>query len=81
MVSLTDLTALKSKVDNIQREAHRAEGALQQSMTRLKTQFGCSTLKEAEALLKKRKTEVAKAQLMFESAMASFQEEWGDELE
>ena len=48
---------LKSKVDGLQREADKAEGALGQAMAELKEKHGCKTLEEAEKLAAKKAKE------------------------
>lgn len=78
--SLNEYLDLKSRVEKLQREADRNAGALEQSMARLKEAFNCSTLEEAEKLLKKLTKEEAEARGAFESALNKFMEEWRSEL-
>lgn len=41
---------LKSKIEETQRNQNQCEGALAQLMERLKDEFNCSSLKEAEVM-------------------------------
>lgn len=81
MASISDLTALKSKADAAQREADRASGALEQTLARLKSEFECDSLADAEALLKKLKSKEAKAQQEWEDAYNEFVSKWNKSLE
>lgn len=78
MAQLEELTNLKKKVGRLQRERDRAEGALSETMKRIKEEFECSTLEEAETLLKKLKRKEDKAKNKFEEALAKFKEEWSE---
>lgn len=76
MITIDDLEELKRKVFNKQQEKDRADGALSQVMSRIKSEFGVSTIKEAKALLveleeKERKESIAytKAKREFENAV------------
>jgi predicted negative regulator of RcsB-dependent stress response len=71
---------LKSSVDKLQREVSRAEGAHQELLKRLKTEFDCNSLKEAEKLLAQLKKDSAKAAKSYEDALMNFQNQWGDVL-
>jgi predicted nucleic acid-binding Zn-ribbon protein len=72
---------LKSQADQLKQQISRAEGALEQHMTRLKKEFGCSTLADAKRKLKELETAAEEASEAFDTAAAEFQEEWGDKLE
>jgi hypothetical protein len=80
MADLNDVLELKKRVEKLQRDADRAAGALAQTLAQLKSEFGCSSLEAAEALLKKAKTDEQKAQVAFDTALAAFEEEWGEAL-
>ena len=68
---------LKKRVDKLQHEKSRADGALAQTMDRLKKEHGCKSLSEASAKLKKMTKEQEKAEREFDSAVGQFDEEWG----
>ena len=72
---------MKRKADELRREADRAEGALEQLMEKLKEDFDCDTLEEAEQLSKRLEKEAKEAEEQFDVAVEEFEEEWGDELE
>jgi C4-type Zn-finger protein len=50
-INLHEYQQLKSSLDRMQKESDRAEGALQQLKKQMKDEFGCSTIKEAKALV------------------------------
>jgi len=80
MSTEADFEKLKRTRDRLQSEVDQSKGALEETMSRLKKDFGCYTLQEAEKLLKKTDKELDKATEEFEEAMAAFQKEWGDDL-
>ena len=80
MADLSDLTALKKQVDDLQRTADRASGALEQAMSRLKDEFGCASLKDAKVLLKGLQTQETETKEAFDGAFSAFEEEWEDDL-
>lgn len=67
---------LKDDVENAKSEAARARGAQDQLMQRLKGDFGCSTLKEAEAKLEELQKESASLEKKFNKALADYEEKW-----
>ena len=72
---------LKEQVDTLQQRASRAEGALEQTMRRLKEEFNCDNIKQARAKYEKMKREQEKAEREFEKSLAEFEKEWGEKLE
>jgi len=80
-VDLRRYEQLKQKVDQYQREADRAAGALAQLLERLKEEFGCDSIEEAEKLARKLKKERDKTEKEFAEALEEFETEWGGELE
>lgn len=64
---------LKAKVDKCQREADRAEGALQQLMGRLKDKFDCETIEQGEELAEKLSREADEAEDLFDMALVVFE--------
>ena len=67
---------LKSEVETAKAEADRAQGALDQLITRLKEEFDCSNLKEAKRLLDDLEIKRDKAQESFLEAMTNYQKKW-----
>ena len=78
MVKLSDLTDLRTKVERLQRESDRAAGALTQALKRLKDEFQCSSLEDAEKKLKELKKEEAKAKDAFDESLTKFTKDWPD---
>lgn len=80
VVSEEQYRKLKRDVDSTRSEAQRANGAYEQLMTQLKSEFGCKTLKEAKALLEDLEEKKAKAEKEFEKAMREYEKKWKEEL-
>jgi len=81
MSTLQKFVDLKEKVEEAQQKADRAQGAEEQVMKRLKSEFGCVSLsakKKKASTLKRQKDEAEKA---FETAVVKFEEKWQNELE
>ena len=76
-IDLDRYKKLKADVDRCQREADRAEGALAQTMERLADEFGCKTLKAAEAKAKKLAAEAEEAEQEFAGKLDEFEEKHG----
>lgn len=72
MASINELQALKDKVKTFEQESAKAIGALEQITKRLKEEFDCATLEEAEALVKRLQAKAIKYEQEFEKAMADF---------
>jgi hypothetical protein len=70
---------LKSEVETAKQEADRAQGALDQLLTRLKEEFDCDNLKQAKQKLVEIESKRDKAQAFFEKAMNDYQKKWKDE--
>lgn len=80
-MDLKKYTALKDKVDGLQRRADKVAGALDQLQAQLKKEFGCDTIAEAEKLLAKLDKDQARAEKELEAELAAFQKKWGALLE
>ena len=78
MADLKDLLALKERVESLRREADKAAGALEQSMRRLKEEFGCGSIKEAEKLLKELKAEEEESKDQFDREFEKFEKLWSE---
>lgn len=61
-------------VAKLRSERDRAEGALQECMTRLKSKWSCSTLDEARLLLVKKKKELKELEKKAIAAKKEFEE-------
>jgi CTP-dependent riboflavin kinase len=56
-IALDDFTALQRKVEKLKKEKDKAEGAYEECLRRLKDEFGCDSLSDAESLLLKTQEE------------------------
>jgi hypothetical protein len=73
--------ALRAYEQKIQNEASKAAGILEERMKTLETEFGCTSLEEADnalAVLKKRQE---KAVAAYEKECELFEKEWGELLD
>lgn len=68
MKKVADYLRIKEQMDELQAEAHRAEGTLRQLKDQLKMQFGSDSLKEAERMLKQIGEEITKAEQEYKKA-------------
>lgn len=80
-MELKDLTELKSKVERIRRDADRAQGAYDQAKARLKSEYDCDSLEEAQAQLKKLEKQGQEARETFDADLAAFEEKWRGKLD
>lgn len=76
-----DLKALREQVAALERDANRAEGALERCQKQLQEEFGCSTLSDAEDLLKEYERKARQAEKRFEREHTKFMKEWGPALD
>ncbi len=75
-ITEAEYNQLRTKVENAKSEAERAKGSLEASMRRLKEEFGCDTLKEAEQKLLRIQNEMEDLQEGFNSAFTRYQAKW-----
>lgn len=80
MATIAELNRLKQRADTAKQDAARAQGALEQAQLRLKNEFGCTTLPEAEAKLKALQVKGVDALGRFDAALEKFNSEFGDVL-
>lgn len=67
---------LKQDILEQQREADKAQGALDSVMKQLKQEFGCATLKEAKDLLQIISAKEKEAKLKFAKKLDRFLKKW-----
>lgn len=72
---------LKQEVEFAKDEANRSKGALDQLKERLKSDFDCDTLEEAEDKLKSLEKKLSKAEKAFEEALEDYEKKWKGESE
>jgi hypothetical protein len=80
MIDLKRFAKIKQQAEEAKSEADRARGALEQLMARLKKEFGCTTLKQAKRLLRKKIEERDYAEALFNEALRAFESEYKDAL-
>jgi hypothetical protein len=72
---------LKSDVEKLQRDIHRSEGALTQQKQRLKQDFDCDSVDEAETMLEKMKEDCRKIEEKYNEKLEEFEQEWKGQLD
>lgn len=72
---------LKEKLEQLQTKADRSQGALDQLMERLQTEFGCPTVKKAKELLHRLEVEQQELEGQFTENLAQFEQEFGELLQ
>ncbi len=77
MSNLDQYNKLKKTLDDKQREADKAAGALEQTLKAIKTEFGVGSLSEAKELLIKLEKEQKEAEDKFETEFKKLQKEYG----
>lgn len=70
---------LKKQVDAAQKKADKAQGAYDQIKKQLKSEFGCSSIVEAEKLLKKLNKQEKELGKEFDDAYQRYTKEWDNE--
>jgi uncharacterized protein YqiB (DUF1249 family) len=80
-VGLKEYERLKSAATRLQREADKAEGAHAEQLKQLQDNYECSTVKEAEQLLKTLTKQVDASEDKFKKLLNKFEDDWTDILE
>jgi type II secretory pathway component PulJ len=80
MLDLKRFQSLQERVEELQREASKAQGALEQLKKDLKKEFGCKTIKAAKVVLKKLEWEEQQKEQEFALLLAEFEEQFGEVL-
>ena len=81
MSTLQRYEELKEEIEDLKRKKAEATGILSELKKQLQRDFKCSTLKEAQTLLKKTKAQAEKTEQQFEIAMDHFENEWAEVLD
>lgn len=76
MIDEEKFRELKRKAEEAQTAKDRATGQLESVQKRLKDEFGCFSLKEAEAKATELDKEAKVAEEEFENAAKDFEEKW-----
>lgn len=77
-MDVREFQQLKKKVENLQSQADREQGVLERLQGQLKSEYGCSSLKQAKQLLAEREVEKDVAEQEFEAALREFKEHFGE---
>lgn len=72
---------LKRAAEEARQARDRAAGQLEAAMDRLKDEFGCDTVEEAQDLAKLLDAQAAEAEAAYDEAVEAFEEEWSEHLE
>lgn len=80
MNTLQKYNEIKRKLEEATRQKDKAEGALSQIMSQLKTKFGCNSLAVASKKLTKLRQQEEEAKEEFDTTVEKFEEDWSDEL-
>jgi predicted translin family RNA/ssDNA-binding protein len=80
MADLERYSELRDRITKMRREADKASGALESLLARLKEEFGCKTLEEAEELLKETQDQLAELEQTFNKSLHKFEKKWSDAL-
>lgn len=76
MIDIQRYQKLKQEVETAEREAAKAEGALDQLMHNLNEDFGCTTLKQAATKEVELKAAATKSEAAYHTALKEFEDEW-----
>lgn len=79
-MNLRRYTQLKEKAERLQRDADKAQGALEQVKEQISKEFGCQTIKAAKALAEELQAELEQTEQKYEQQLTRFEKEWGDEI-
>lgn len=77
-IGASEYKALRDRVDTVRRDRDRAAGQLDALMERLRDEFGCNTLEEAEKYEATLAAEVDRTAKALQHATAEFETKWGD---
>ncbi|GAF78253.1 unnamed protein product [marine sediment metagenome] len=80
MSNLNQLIDLREEIEELQRKAYKAEGALDKAKEQLQEDFGCRTVKAARKLLKRLQAEEVAMEEELSASLEIFQGEWGEHL-
>lgn len=79
-IDLDEFKRLQEKVEAAKSRAERAKGQFDQLMERLKDEFDCSSIEEAEELIEQKKKERSKAEKSYRAALDKFEKDYGDKI-
>ena len=80
-MNIQDFEKLKDRVDKLKQKLQRTKGSRDTLAARLKSEFGCSSLKDAKTKLAELKREVTTLKQEKEQKLSDFAEQWESKLE
>jgi len=80
-VTVEEFQRIKKKVESLQQEVSEAKGVLQTHLAKLKEEFECDSVEEAEALLEELKGKAESSEQQYTELMDEFREKYGDLLD
>lgn len=80
MTDTKKLWEIKQAVERMEAEVERAKGAMEHALQILKEQYNCSTIEEAQLLLKKMEKEEEEKKALFLRKYKAFLLKWGSKL-
>ena len=72
--------SIKEKLDSLQKQADRAQGALDQVLSTIKKEFGCNSLEEAKLLQAKLAKDTSRLESELHKSLLAFEEKHGEML-
>jgi len=78
--NLNSISKLKEKVKELEIQKQQSKGRVTQLLETLEEEFNCSSLKQAQILLKKKKEELEKLDNEYDMSLTEFMEKWGAKL-
>lgn len=79
--AVKDIMEKLEQVEKLKREQARGEGKIEQLLGRLKEEFACKNLKDAQVLLEELQQELASKERELEKLSSEFDEKYRDKLE
>jgi len=80
-ISVKEFQRLKDRVDRLKTKAAEAKGELNGLMDRLKKEYNCDSLGDAQELLQEKSDLADEAHERFQKEYGEFQGKWGETLE
>jgi len=81
MIDLNEYNRLKKAVDDKQREANKAAGALEQTVAQIKSEFGCASFADAKRKLAELEEQEKQAESEYNKALKKFKNDFSRHLE
>ncbi len=80
MADLEEYLEMKKEVEESQKAADEAAGALRQVKSQLRSEFGCKGFAEARKMLKKLTTQLATGKEKFDIGVRKYRKKWKKKL-